>query len=227
MKNLLIAFAIFSLSACTSSDSDSDNSSTTTPLTTAETIVGNWTSQSTDAEGSYSGRITIIESGEMSVYMEATLTTGAEMYSLEGMTWTLNGDQFTTTETFNEDVDTATITVINQNSFSFLSADGETLTLTRDADYESTIVGTWQYLTVSEGCQYTLEYNFLSSNEHTGSMVNDCNDDVTIINGSYTISGILSSWGLTESEQTYFAVQGNKLRIFIDEGDNDFVFTKQ
>ncbi len=230
MRNLLIVFTIFSLSACTSSDSDSDNSSTTTPLTTAETIVGNWTSQSTDTEGSYNSRVTIIESGEMSVYVEATLTTGTVMYSLEGMTWTLNGDQFTTTETFNEDVDTATITLINQNSFSFLSADGETLTLTRDADYESTIVGTWQFLIVSEGCQYTLEYNFSNSNEHTGSIINNCNDDVTTINGSYTTSGILSSWGFADggdSEESYFAIQGDRLRIFIDEGDNDFVFTKQ
>ena len=228
MKNLLIVLAIFSLSACTSSDSDSDT--TAIPLVTEEVIIGNWTSQSSDSEGSYNSRITIIESGEMSVYVENTPTIGETLYSIQGMTWSLNGDQFTTTNTFDEDVDTATITVINQNTFSFLSSDDETLTLTKDADYESTIVGTWQHLIVLEGCQYTLEYNFSNSNEHTGSIINNCNDDVTTINGSYTTSGILSSWGFADggdSEESYFAIQGDKLRIFIDEGDNDFVFTKQ
>ena len=313
MKNLLIVFTIFSLTACTSSDDDAATTADTTApiitllgtnpetafigetytdagasasdaedgnmtasietvssvdtstagtysvtynvsdasgnaatevtrtvnVTSAEQlIIGNWTSTSTDSEGSYNSRITIIESGEMSVYTEITLTTGAIMQSVDGMTWTLNGNLFTTTDTFfyNDDdddvVDTATITVINQNSFSFLSDDGETLTLNRDSDYESTIVGTWQYVFLENGCQYTIEYDFSNSNEFTGSNINDCNDDATTVSGPYTTTGILSGAIYAgdeepDSEQTYFAVQGDKFYLYVEEGNNGNVFTKQ
>ena len=54
MKNLLLLFTIFSLTACTSSDDDS-SADTTTPPTAAETIIGNWTTQFTESEGTTTG----------------------------------------------------------------------------------------------------------------------------------------------------------------------------
>ena len=223
MKNLLIVFTIFSLTACTSSDdatdtaapiisllgtnpvdvfigntytdagasaSDAEDGDITANIETVnsvdpsiagtyavtynvsdaagnaatevtrtvnvisieQVIIGNWIVQFTDSEGSYNSRITIIESGEMSTYTEATPSNGDVMSSIEGKTWTLAGDQLTTVDTYEDDSDTLTVTVISQDSISISKwTEGETLNLTRADAYESSLVGDWEGISIGRG----------------------------------------------------------------------------
>ena len=305
MKNLLIVFTIFSLTACTSSDdatdtaapiisllgtnpvdvfigktytdagasaSDAEDGDITANIETVnsvdpsiagtyavtynvsdaagnaatevtrtvnvisieQVIIGNWIVQFTDSEGSYNSRITIIESGEMSAYTEATLSNGDVMSSIEGKTWTLAGDQLTTVDTYEDDSDTLTVTVISQDSISILNGEGETLNLTRTDAYESSLVGEWEGISIGEDCTTTEQISFTSSNEFSAIITNaDCDDETELVAGTYTnssvLSGTLSLIDVASSQtlSAYYAVQGDKLTLLFEGSDETSVLDKQ
>lgn len=233
MKNLLLLFTIFSLTACTSSDDDSA-ANTTTPPTAAETIVGNWTTQFTETEGTVNGRITFTESGEMTIYLEVTPTGSDEtISSVEGKTWTLDGDQFTTTDTLDNDTDTDTLTVNNQDSISIFINDGETLNLTRVDAYETSLIGDWEG-TDTENCISTVQFSFTSSNTYSSIVTNmDCENEVANVGGTFTrtsgtLSGTLSFVDeiSNETNNAYYAVQGDAMLLFFEGSDDGFVLFK-
>ena len=207
MKNLLLFFTIFSLTACTSSDDDSA-ANTTTPSTATETIVGNWKTQFTESEGTVNGQITFTESGEMSIYMEMTQTGSDVTFStIEGKTWTLDGDQFTTTDTLDNQTDTDTLTVNNQDSISIFMSEGETLNLTRVDAYETSLIGDWEGTDPEEeDCIVTVQNSFTSLNTYNTTVTNlDCENVVANTTGTYTInsgtlSGTLSLLNETDNE---------------------------
>ena len=233
MKNLLLLFTIFSLTACTSSDDDSA-ANTTTPPTATETIVGNWTTQFTESEGTVNGRITFTESGEMSIYLEITPTGSDEtISSVEGKTWTLDGDQFSTTDTLDNDTDTDTLTVNNQDSISILTTDGETLNLTRVDAYETSLIGDWEG-TDPENCISTVQISFTNSNTYSSIVTNmDCENEVANVGGTFTrnsgtLSGTLSFVDeiTNETNNAYYAVQGDAMLLFFEGSDDGYVLFK-
>ena len=234
MKNLLLLFTIFSLTACTSSD-DNSAADTTTPPTAAETIIGNWTTQFTESEGTVNGRITFTESGEMSIYLEITPTGSDEtISSVEGKTWTLDGDQFSTTDTLDNDTDTDTLTVNNQDSISILTTDGETLNLTRVDAYETSLIGDWEG-TDPENCISTVQISFTNSNTYSSIVTNmDCENEVINVGGTFTrnsgtLSGTLSFVDeiTNETNNAYYAVQGDAMLLFFEGSDDGYVLFKQ
>ena len=234
MKNLLLLFTIFSLTACTSSDDDS-TANTTTPPTASETIVGNWTTQFTESEGTVNGRVTFTESGEMSIYLEITPTGSDEtISSVEGKTWTLDGDQFSTTDTLDNETDTDTLTVNNQDSISILTTDGETLNLTRVDAYETSLIGDWEGID-PENCITTVQISFTNSNTYSSIVTNmDCENEVVNVGGTFTrnsgtLSGTLSLVDeiSNETNNAYYAVQGDAMLLFFEGSDDGYVLFKQ
>tara|TARA_B110000967_G_scaffold188384_1_gene211145 strand:+ start:1314 stop:2024 length:711 start_codon:yes stop_codon:yes gene_type:complete len=220
MKNLLLLFTIFGLTACTSSDSDSDNPSTITPPTIAETIIGNWSSQTTNAEGSFLNRVTFTEAGEMSIYILVTTTDGTVVEEIvEGKNWTLNGDQITTTDTLENDVDTTTVTVVNQNSITILTPEGDVIALTRDSDYESKLEQIWVATRTNVDCDVTFTYDFTTPNELLVSNYNGCTEVTQVVTESFTQTGGILSGSLSFVDENelesliYFSTQGDKLYI--------------
>ncbi len=234
MKNLLLLFTIFSLTACSSSDDDS-TANTTTPPTATETIVGNWTTQFTESEGTVNGRITFTESGEMSIYLEITPTGSDEtISSIEGKTWTLDGDQFKTTDTLDNETDTDTLTVNNQDSISIFMTDGETLNLTRVDAYETSLIGDWEGSQTDEGCTSTQQLSFTSSNNYSAILTNfDCENNVVNLGGTFTksgtLSGTLSLTDITTAEVSdqYYAIQGDKIFTYQNGSTDGFLLEKQ
>ena len=233
MKNLLLLFTIISITACTSSDNDTTE--TSTPPTTAETIIGNWTSQSTDAEGSFLNKLTFTEAGEMSIYISLTATGGTVVQeSVEGKTWTLDGNQITTTDTLDDEVDIITVTVVNQDSIIIVNPEGDSITLTRDSDYDTTLIGVWNGVTVGESCTYTEQISFTSLTDFSAIITNmDCDDVVELVEGTYTNPSILSGTLLiidaasSEELSAYYAVQRDKLTLLFEGSDEASFLDKQ
>ena len=233
MKNLLLLFTIISLTACTSSDNDTTE--TSTPPTTAETIIGNWTSQSTDAEGSFLNKLTFTEAGEMSIYISLTATGGTVVQeSVEGKTWTLDGNQITTTDTLDDEVDIITVTVVNQDSIIIVNPEGDSITLTRDSDYDTTLIGVWNGVTIGEDCTTTEQISFTSSTDFSAIITNmDCDDVVELAEGTYTNTSILSGTLLiidaanSEELSAYYAVQRDKLTLLFEGSDEASFLDKQ
>jgi len=233
MKNLLLLFTIISLTACTSSDNDTTE--TSTPPTTAETIIGNWTSQSTDAEGSFLNKLTFTEAGEMSIYISLTATGGTVVQeSVEGKTWTLDGNQITTTDTLDDEVDIITVTVVNQDSIIIVNPEGDSITLTRDSDYDTTLIGVWNGVTIGEDCTTTEQISFTSSTDFSAIITNaDCDDVVELVEGTYTNPSILSGTLLiidaasSEELSAYYAVQRDKLTLLFEGSDEASFLDKQ
>ena len=233
MKNLLLLFTIISLTACTSSDNDTTE--TPTLPTTAETLIGNWTSQSTDDEGSFVNRVTFTEAGEMSTYISLTGTDGTVVEeSVEGKTWTLDGNQITMTDTLDDEVDTITVTVVNQDSIIIVTPEGDSITLTRDSDYDTTLIGVWNGVNVGESCTYTEQISFTSSTDFSAIITNmDCDDLVELAEGTYTNPGILSGTILlidaasSEELSAYYAVQRDKLTLLFEGSDEASLLDKQ
>ena len=233
MKNLLLLFTIISLTACTSSDNDTTE--TPTLPTTAETLIGNWTSQSTDDERSFLNRVTFTEAGEMSTYISLTGTDGTVVReSVEGKTWTLDGNQITMTDTLDDEVDTITVTAVNQDSIIIVTPDGDSITFTRDSDYDTTLVGEWEGVSIGEDCTTTEQISFTSSTDFSAIITNaDCDDVVELVEGTYTNPSILSGTLLlidAASSQTlsaYYAVQRDKLTLLFEDSDEASFLDKQ
>ena len=235
MKNLLLLFTIISLTACTSSDNDTTE--TPTLPTTAETLIGNWTSQSTDDERSFLNRVTFTEAGEMSTYISLTGTDGTVVReSVEAKTWTLDGNQITTTDTLEGDVDTTTVTVVNQDSIIIITPDGDSIAFVRDSDYESKIEGVWTLTYIDEGCSFVLSYEFTASNETNGVLSNNCDEETQQASQDFDRTGGILSGELsflyedgTQQFRTYFSVQGNKFYMFdlLNTTSRSPVYTKQ
>ena len=230
MKNLLLLFTIISLTACTSSDND-----TTETPTTAETIIGNWTSQFTDAEGSFLNKLTFTEAGEMSIYISLTATDGTVVEeSVEGKTWTLDGNQITMTDTLDDEVDIISVTVVNQDSIIIVNPEGDSITLTRDSDYDTTLIGVWNGVTAGESCTDTEQISFTSSTDFSAIITNmDCDDVVELAEGTYTNPSILSGTLLiidaanSEELSAYYAVQRDKLTLLFEGSDEASFLDKQ
>ena len=232
MKNLLLLFTIFSLTACTSSDNDPV---TTTPTPTiAETIIGNWSTQITNSQGSMLIRITFTEAGEMSLYEHVSTTTGLLVEEkVEGKTWTIEGDQITTSDTLEDEVDTLTVTVIDQDSVTVAISE-ETINLTRDTDYESSLTGDWEGSHTDEDCTSTQQLSFTSSNNYSAILTNfDCENNVVNLGGTFTksgtLSGTLSLTDITTAEVSdqYYAIQGDKIFTYQNGSTDGFLLEKQ
>ena len=233
MKNLLLLFTIISLTACTSSDNDTTE--TPTLPTTAETLIGNWTSQSTDDERSFLNRVTFTEAGEMSTYISLTGTDGTVVReSVEGKTWTLDGNQITMTDTLDDEVDTITVTAVNQDSIIIVTPDGDSITFTRDSDYDTTIVGEWEGISIGEDCTTTEQISFTSSTDFSAIITNaDCDDETELVAGTYTNSSVLSGTlslidaASSQTLSAYYAVQRDKLTILFEDSDEASFLDKQ
>jgi len=234
MKNLFLLLTIFSLAACSSSDNDPVTTTPTATPTIAETIIGNWSTQITNSQGSMLIRITFTEAGEMSLYENVSTTTGLLVEEkVEGKTWTIEGNQITTSDTFEDEVDTLTVTVIDQDSVTVAISE-ETINLSRDTDYESSLTGDWEGTDTDEDCTSTQQISFTSSNNYSAIITNmDCNNVVMNLEGTFTrtrtLSGTLSLSNNidTSISDQYYAIQGDKIFLRGDEGDTGFLLEKQ
>ena len=171
----------------------------------------------------------------MSIYISLTATGGTVVQeSVEGKTWTLDGNQITTTDTLDDEVDIITVTVVNQDSIIIVTPEGDSITLTRDSDYDTTLIGVWNGVTVGESCTYTEQISFTSSTDFSAIITNmDCDDLVELVEGTYTNPSILSGTLLiidaasSEELSAYYAVQRDKLTLLFEGSDEASFLDKQ